>query len=328
MREMQKAKTFGLLAALFFGAVAPAQAQSDFPNKPVMIVVPFAAGGPSDVIARILADELKKVWNQQVIVDNKAGGGTVIGNVAAARAKPDGYTMLLATGSLAILPGVRGDLPYDTVKDLRGLSVIVDIPMAIVAHPGFAPNTLQELIAEAKQREARPLTFATAGVASFSHMVAELLQKKTGITLKHIPYTGASQALPDTLSGRVDFQVGTWADQRPYVEQGKLKLIAVFHRSRLPEAPNAATVNEVIPGFGAPGGTFLGISLPAGVPTDIAAKISNALQVATTSKTYQDRVLALGSYPRYTTPEETEVFMSNEVKMWTDLAKSANIRMD
>jgi tripartite-type tricarboxylate transporter receptor subunit TctC len=245
-----------------------------------------------------------------------------------ARAKPDGYTWLLATGSFVILPGVKSNIPYDTVKDFTGVSVIVDIPLAIVAHPGFAPNTFPELIDAAKKRTSNPLTYATAGLASFSHMAGELLQKKADIKLVHVPYNGAAQAMPDTLSGRVDFQIGTWADQRPFVESGKLKLIAILHRTRVPEAPNTATVSETLQGLATPGGAFLAISVPAGVPKDVMAKIADGMKTATTSKNYEERVLALGSYPRYTTPAEADAFLANELKTWSELAKSGGIKID
>jgi tripartite-type tricarboxylate transporter receptor subunit TctC len=321
-------KIFGILAVAWLASTLTAHADTDFPSRPVTIVVPFSAGGPSDVVTRILADELKKVWNQQVLVENKAGGATVIGNSYVAHSKPDGYTWLLATGSLVILPGVKSNLPYDTEKDFKAVSVIVDIPLAIVAHPGFAPNNFPELIEAAKKRESNPLTYATAGVASFSHMAGELLQKKAGIKLVHVPFNGASQAMPDTLSGRVDFQIGTWADQRPFVESGKLKLIAILHRTRVPEAPNTATVAETLKGLATPGGAFLAISVPAGVPDDVMKKIAEGMKTATTTKSYQDRILKLGSYPRYTTPAEADAFLANELKTWSELAHSAGIKVN
>jgi tripartite-type tricarboxylate transporter receptor subunit TctC len=204
--------------ALFAG-VAHAE---DFPTKPVVIIVPYAAGGPSDVVTRILADELTKVWKQQVVIDNKNGGGTIIGTQAAARARPDGYTMLMTSGSFVVNPAIRSSLPYDPLKDFSGISVFLEAAHALVASPGFGPNTLQEMIAEAKTRTGKPLTYASSGVGASSHMAAELLQRRAGITLKHIPYAGEAAGMPDTLSGRVDMQVGTWSTLRPYVESGKL----------------------------------------------------------------------------------------------------------
>ena len=257
----------GVLTAIIFASSA--QAQTDFPNKPVTIVVPFAAGGPTDVVTRILADELSRVWNQQVLVENKPGGGSVIGNNTVARARPDGYTMLMVGPAFVVLPGIRESLPYDTLKDFSGVSVYVDAPLAIVAHPNFPPSTLPELIEHARKIPDRPVTYSSAGVGTTGHMTGELIQKKLGIRLKHISYGGDAAAMPDLLSGRVDFQIATWSNQRPYVEQGKLKLICVLYRTRLPEIPNVPTLNEIMPELGVSRDAFNALALPATVPADV-----------------------------------------------------------
>jgi len=316
-----------VLAALL-ASVAMAHAQADFPNRPVTIVVPYAAGGPSDVVTRVLADELEKVWKQQVIIENRTGAGTAIGNAAAARAKPDGYTMLMVSPAFTILPGIRSSLPYDTIKDFTGISIFVDAPQAIASHLGFGPNTLPELIAEARKRTDRPFTYASAGVAGAPRMAAELMQKRANITLKLIAYQGASAALADTLSGRVDFQMGTWADLRPHVEAGKLKLISIMYRNRVPEAPNVPTTNESNPELDLPQGAFNGIVVPAATPRDIVAKISSGISAAIATTRFKERILALGSYPQRTTPEETDAFLRKEVATWTEIAAAANIRVD
>ena len=323
-------KALGLLTAFFLSAIAAAHAQAtDFPNKPVTIVVSLAAGGPSDTVCRILAEELSKIWKQQVVVENKPGGGTVVGNSYVARSKPDGYTWLHASASFLISPAIRSNLPYDALKDFTGISVIVDAPLAIVAHPGFAPNTLQELIEEAKKQTAdKPLPYASSGIASSSHMAGELLQKKTGIRLKHIVYSGEAANISDTLAGRVAFQIGTWSTQRTYVEQGKLKLISVIYRTRIPEAPNMPTLHDFIPGLGGALDVFNSIVVPAGVPDDVRAKIADGIKQATATESYRERIRASGSYPRYTTPQETDRFFKTEAAFWVDFAKETGIRLD
>jgi tripartite-type tricarboxylate transporter receptor subunit TctC len=321
-------KLLATAAALLIGGAGAAQAQTDFPTKPVTMVVPFAAGGPSDVVARVLADELAKIWKQNVVVENKAGGGTVLGAAAVATAKPDGYTMLVVSGSFVVGAAVRSSLPYDTLKDFSGVSLFVEAPFAIVAHPGFPASTLPELIAEAKKRTEKPFTYASSGVASPVHMTAELIQRKTGIKLTHIPYSGEAGAIPDILAGRVDFQIGTWANQRPHVESGKLKLISVLYRTRLPEVPNSPTVHEAIPDLGVQPRAFNAVVIPSKVPRDVAAKIHAGIKTAVETKNYRDRILALGSYPRSSTPEETDNFLRNEVAVWTEVAKAAGIKLD
>ena len=323
---MQKFMRF--LAAILLASITTAHAQTDFPNKPVTILVPYAAGGPSDVVTRVLADELEKVWKQQVIIENRTGAGTAIGNAAGARAKPDGYTMLMVSPAFTILPGIRSTLPYDTIKDFTGISIFVDAPQAIASHLGFAPNTLPELIAEARKRTDRPFTYASAGVAGAPRMAAELMQKRANIKLKLIAYQGASAALSDTLTGRVDFQMGTWADLRPHVEAGKLKLISIMYRNRVPEAPNVPTTNESNPELELPQGAFNGLVVPAATPKDVIAKISSGISTAIATSSFKKRILELGSYPQHTTPEETDAFLKKEVETWAEIAAAANIRVD
>jgi tripartite-type tricarboxylate transporter receptor subunit TctC len=321
-------RVLGLLAVFTLAVLAPAQAQTDYPNKPVVIVVPFPAGGSSDVVSRVLADELSKIWKQQVVVDNKPGGATVIGNTAVARSRPDGHTLLMASSGFVILPAVRENMPYDTVKDFIPISMFIDTPLAIVASPNFEANTLAELIELAKRRTDRPITYCTPGAASTSRMVGELMQRKAGISLKHIAYLGESLAFPDLMAGRVDVQIGTWSVQRPLVESGKLKLLAVLYRNRLPEAPNAPTLTEVIPGVTAAEGAFNSVAAPAGTPPEVVAKIAADMKTAVESPTFKERILALGAYPRYTAPEETAAMLRRDMAMWSEIAKAANIKVD
>lgn len=321
-------RSLGFAAAAIALMVTAAQAQSDFPNRPVTIIVPYAAGGPSDGITRILADELSKVWKQQVIIDNKGGGGTVIGTQLLARAKPDGYTMAQIAGSFVVNPAIRSTMPYDTLKDFTGIAVFLEAAHAIVAHPGFVANTIPELVAEAKKRADRPLTFGSSGVGASSHMAAELLQRRAGVTFKHIAYPGEAAGLSDAQAGRIDFQIGTWSTLRPQVEGGKLKLLSIIYRNRLPEVPNQPILDEFYPGFSAVTVPFNAIIAPAGVPADIKAKIAEGMKAAITSKSYEERILKLGSYPQYLDPTGTDAFIKQQIEMWTEVAKAANIKVD
>jgi tripartite-type tricarboxylate transporter receptor subunit TctC len=316
------------LAILLASALGCAQAQTDFPTKPVTIVVPFAAGGPTDVLCRILADELSKIWKQQVVVENKAGGGTVIGTNLVAHAKPDGYTWIQVSGSFVVNAAARPNLPYDSFKDFVGISVFSKGPLAIVAHPGFPADTLPGLIEEARKRKDRPFTFGSAGVGSPAHLAGELIQRKTGVKLTHISYSGEAAALADVLAGRVDFQIGTWANWRPLVESGKLKLLSILYPKRVPEAPNTPTASESIKDLELPLNVFNAIAVPARVPKDVIAKISDGMKTVVQGKSFQDRILALGAYPYYTNLEETETYLKKEVSVWTGVAKAAGLRFD
>jgi tripartite-type tricarboxylate transporter receptor subunit TctC len=317
-----------LAAGAFASAVSVAQAETDFPNKPVTFVVPFAAGGPTDSITRILADELSKIWNQQVLIENKAGGATVIGTAAVARAKPDGYTLIQVSGSFVANAAARSNLPYDPVKDFTAVAVYSEGPLGLVAAPGFVASTLPELIEEAKKRPDRPLTYASAGVGSTAHLAAELVQQKVGIRLKHIAYPGEAAAIPDILSGRVDFYIGTWANQRPYVDSQKMKLISILYPTRLPEAQSTPVISEVIKDLGVSLNVFNAVAAPAGTPRDVIEKLGQGIKAATASKGFQDRIQALGAYVKYVGPEDTDAYMRREIKTWTEITKAANIRLD
>jgi tripartite-type tricarboxylate transporter receptor subunit TctC len=318
---------FGIVAA-FIATLTAAQAQSDYPAKPITIIVPYAAGGPSDGVTRILADELSKVMKNNVIIDNKGGGGTVIGTSLAAKSKPDGYTLLQVSGSFVVNPAIRSSMPYDTVKDFSGIAVFLEAAHAIVTYPGSPLHTMQDLIAEAKKRTDRPLTFGSSGVGASSHMAAELLERKADIKLKHIAYPGEAAGMSDALAGRIDFQVGTWSTLRPHVESGKLKLLSIIYRNKLPEAPNAPMLDDLFPSFSAVTVPFNAIMAPAGLPADVKAKLSAAMKQAITSKSYEDRIRAIGSYAQYKGPEETDAFVKQQLEMWSEVAKAANIKVD
>ena len=319
---------FCVLAAVMFGATVQAHAQADYPNRPVTIMVPFAAGGPSDGYTRALADEMSKVLKQQVVVENKPGGGTIVGTATVAKAKPDGYTLGQVSASFVLGPAVRTTLPYDTLKDFVAVATYVDAPLAIVAHPSFPANTLPELIAEAKKRPAdRPFTYSSAGVGSIFHMASEMMQRKAGITLKHIVYNGEAAGMPDLLGGRVDIQLGTWGNQKPHVEAGKLKLIAMMYRKRMPEVANVPTTTESNPELGLPLGAFNSLVAPAGTPKEVIAKLADAVKQATATKAFEDRIIALASYPQYLGPEDTDKFLRTQIANWTEIAKAANIKL-
>lgn len=317
---------------LFAGAVlaagmlvSAAKAQDDFPSRQVTIVVPYAAGGSTDVNVRLLAEGLQKLWNQTVIVDNRAGGGSAIGTGFVARSAPDGYTMLATTGAFVTLPALRSDLPYDTLRDFSGITNFVDLPIVIVAHPDFAPGTLLELVEEAKKRTNPTLSYASAGFSTFSHMIGELLQEKFDIELNHVPYQGAAAAVPDVLAGRVDFQITPWSDARANVLADKLKIVAVLGAARLPEYPDMPTANEAVSDLGTPGSAFNGIAIPAGVPEAVKRKIAEGIAAVADSAEFKERMLSTGALPTSLTPEETDAFFRSEIDTWTRIAKAANL---
>jgi tripartite-type tricarboxylate transporter receptor subunit TctC len=320
---MLKSAAIAMLAAVLTTA---ASAQGSFPDRPVRIVVPYTPGGSTDVNARILAEGLEKAWKQSVIVENRPGAGTVTGTSFVARSAPDGYTMLVTTGAFVILPAVRTDLTYDTLKDLRGITNYASVPIVIVARPDFAPNNLREFIDLAKRRKDNPVSFASSGAATLSHMVGALVESKFGLSLNHVPYQGAAPALIDVLAGRVDVLIANWSESRENISAGKLKLIAILGSNRVPELPNVQTANEAFPELGTLGSAFQGIVIPAGTPQDIRQKLTEGIAAVTASKEFKDRMAATGTLPTNLTPEQTDAFLKSEVETWTRIAREANIR--
>ncbi len=316
-------KFLGLAAAAILGLAASAQADTDFPTKPVTIIVPYAAGGPSDVAARLIAEELQKVWHQPVLIDNRPGGGAVVGMSAVAHARPDGYTWGQISGAFTVNPSIRKSLPYDTAKDFTGLTVFVTSPHALVSYPGFAPNTTEELIAASKKST---LKFASAGIGSSSHMTGELVQSVAGVKWQHIPYNGDTEALADILAGRVDFTISAWSNVLPQIQAGKLKLIAVSYPTRLPSYPNTPTLMEALPGLKTlPVGSWVGLNAPVGVPADVLAKIGEGLKEATSSDDFKQKAAALGVFPGYKTPAEADAFIKNEISSWQNVVAKQHI---
>ena len=223
-------KSTTIIAALLLAAVsasaASAQAPADFPTRPVKLVVPFAAGGPTDVVARILADLLSARWGgQSVVIENRPGAGTIVATAAVAKAPADGYTMLVATNSLLINPAIGQKLPYDTEKDFAAVSMVATQPVALVANKSFPADTVPDLVALAK-RSAEPLNFTSPGPRGVGHLAGEMLKQRAGIAMTHINYNGSAPALTDLIAGRVPLMFDIWHSAKRYVDSGELKLIA------------------------------------------------------------------------------------------------------
>ena len=230
---------------------SPAHAQSaaEFPSAPVRLFVPFSAGGPTDVVARILAEQLSARWGgKAVLIENRPGAGTIVATALVAKAPPDGHTMLVATNSLLINPAINHSLPYDTLKDFASVSMLATQPVALVANKSFAPNTVQEVVAEAKKSPA-PLNYTSPGPRGVGHLAGEMLKQRAGIEMVHINYNGSAPALTDVVAGRVPLMFDIWHSAKRYVDAGQLKLIASASAERFADAPNTATMAETYPGF-------------------------------------------------------------------------------
>ena len=299
--------------------------EAAFPTRPVRIIVPFAAGGPTDVIVRIIAEALSERWKQPVVVENRGGGGTIVGTNALAQAAADGYTIGVATNSFVINPAIRPRLPYDTARAFTAVGMLVTSPFVLVAWPDFAPKDLTETIAFAK-RESSPVAYASPGPGTGGQMAGELLQLKAGIRMEHVPYNGSAPALTDVLAGRVPLMFDLWSSVRPYVEAGRLKVLAVATDAPLPDAPQYPTIAATFPGFSV--SAFQAMVAPAGAPPEALRRIAADLREVVASERFGAQVRPLGVEPAPSTTAELEAFLRAELAKWREVARSSNIVLE
>ena len=317
-----KACVLGLALA---GLAAFGAYGQDFPTRNVTILVPFAAGGPTDVIMRILGERLSARWGKSVIIENRPGAGTILATAALARAAADGYTLGVITNSFAINPAIKQQLNYDTLKDFAGVSMVVSVPVVLVANPAFAPNTIAEFVALAK-KTGEPFSFTSPGPRTVGHLAGAWLASLTGIKLIHIGYNGSAPALTDVIGGRVPVMFDLWSSAKPYVADGRLKLLAVASAQRLQDAPQYPTLAETFPGFDV--SAFQAIAVPKGVPPAVIEKLSADINSVVSSPEFAEKVRPLGVFPKATSPEELDAVIRKEIERWTAIAKAANITVD
>jgi tripartite-type tricarboxylate transporter receptor subunit TctC len=324
---MRTIPLIALALAAFAAPAAHAQSAPDFPTATVKLVVPFAAGGPTDVVARFLAEQLSARWGgKTVLVENRPGAGTIVATAAVAKSLPDGHTMLVATNSLLINPAINQSLPYDTAKDFAPVSMVATQPVALVANKAFGANTVAEVVAEAKKQA---LNYTSPGPRGVGHLAGEMLKQRAGIpagNFTHINYNGSAPALTDVMAGRVPLMFDIWHSARRYVESGALKLIASASAERLPGAPNVPTMAETYPGFEVM--AFNALVAPAGVPAPILDKLSADIRAVVNSDAFREKTKNLGINAYGNTPAELTAWMNREIARWKQVAKAANLKAD
>lgn len=305
-----------------------ASAQSAYPDKPIRLIVPQAAGGPSDVLGRTLAQKLSDSLGKNVIVDNKPGAGGNIGTDTLAKSKPDGYMMLITiVGILAINETLYKTLPFNVVKDLDGVSMIASSPMVLVANPAFAPNTIAELVTLAKSRPPMSIPYGSSGTGSPLHIGGELINAKAGIKLSHIPYKGAAPALTDLLGGQVPLAIVGLPAAMPHIKSGKLKAIAVFSKSRSKLAPNIPTfVESGYPEIETE--LVYGVFVPAGTPKPIVNLLNQKIGDAMNTKDVKEKMLNDGFDVVTSTPNELNEYLKNEIQKWQPIVRDSGAKAD
>ena len=303
----------------------PATAQS-YPNKPIRIIVPFAPGGPADLLARTLGQKLQESWGQPVLADNKPGAGGNLGMDLGAKAAPDGYTLLLApTGNLTVNPHL-GPLPYDVQRDLAPVTQLATVENVLVVHPGIAANNLQELVALARSKPGS-LSFASPGAGSQAHVAGEFLKALTGIDMIHIAYKGTGPALNDLLGGQISMMFSQMSSALPHIKAGKLRALGVASLKRsvlLPALPTVAEQN--LPGFEAV--SWYALMAPAGTPAEVIDKLQAESARILRLADVRDKLSALGAEAVGNRPEELAAIIRSESVRWQKVVRDANIKAE
>jgi len=312
-----------LLIASLATSASPAQ---DYPSRPVRMVVPFAPGGSTDVLARIIGQKLTERSGQPVIIENRAGAGGNIGAEQVARSAPDGYTLLLGGVPHAISASLYSKLPYDLARDLAAIAEIASFPSAIVLHPSLPANSVKELIALARARPGQ-LSFGSAGNGSPNHLSLELFQTMAGVRMVHVPYKGSGQLVGDLLAGQVQLASMGLPVAVPHVQSGKLRAIAVTGAARSSLLPGVPTVSEAeLPGFEVT--SWYGVFGPAGLPGDIIVKLNSEIGSAVTAPDVKERLAALGAEPSVKAPDQFGRYVRQEIIKWAKVVKDSGAKAE
>lgn len=315
------------LAVFALPVAAQSTAASDYPSKPIKLIVPFPAGGTSDVLGRLVGDKLGEALGQTVIVENRAGANGNIGADYVARSNPDGYTVvLLDLGNLTISPSVYPNMPFHPLKDLTPVAMLAYSPHLLVTTNGLPVKTQEELVAHAKANKGALNFAAAAGIGSAPHMAGVLFAQKTGVDWGYIPYKGGAQAMTDLIGGQVDATTNGMVATYPHVQSGKIRLLAVTSEKRLPQLPDVPTVSELIPGFVT--GSWQGILAPAGTPEPIVNILHTEVTKILQMDDVKEKLESLGAQPLEMTPAEFKDWMETKVSEWAIVVKEAGIRIE
>lgn len=304
----------------------PAGTAQGYPTKPIRLIVPWVAGGGTDIVARIIAPKFAENLGQQVVIDNRPGANGIIGSDIASKALPDGYTMILEAVEHVINASTYARLPYDTVKDFAPVGLAATHSLVLIVAPSFPAKSLRELVALAKSKPGQ-LNFGSWGEGSLAHLSGELLKNKAGISMVHVPYKGAPQAITDILGGRLPLMYTTMPTGIPHIKAGKLRALAVTSARRLPLVPDVPTMIELgYPDFEVE--SWRGLYVPAGTPKKIIARLNTELVKVLQMPDIRERIVVAGFEPATSTPEQFDKFSRTELAKWAQVAKAAGVRIE
>ena len=320
----------GLLMAVCVGtaltAPTPAHAQA-YPNRPIKVVVPFPAGGPTDGMARIISDRLGAVLGQSIIIENRGGAGGSVGAKAVASADPDGYTILITPGgSLTSGPAVHSNIGYDPLKAFTPVGLLIESPQIMSVHPDVPVKTLPELVAHAKANPGK-ITWGSQGFGTSPHLLAEMFKLEAGVNIVHVPYRGTAPMLSAILAGEIQMVVDTSTTSLPHIQSGKIRPLAVLTAERFSKLPDVPTTAEVgYPKLRAP--FWLGVVAPAGTPPAIIDRLNAAFRESLAPAETRARLDTLGAEIKIGTPAEFGKMLADELAQWTAVVKAANIKVE
>lgn len=304
---------------------AVAQDATNYPNRPLRLIVPFAPGGGLDISARLIGHKLTEKWGQNVVVDSRPGAATIVGTEIAAKSVPDGYTVLMITTTFVINPGLYAKLPYDPGKDFSPVTQLNSQPNVVVAAPNFAVKSVKDLIAAAKAKPGE-LTFASPGAGSAPHLSAEMFQRAAGVSMIHVPYKGIPAAVTDVIGGRITLLFTTTISAAPHIKSGKLRAIAITSAQRQRSMPDVPTVGETLPGYRAE--AFQGMLVPAGVPVAVVNKLSAEVARIVKLPDVAQRLELDGAEGVGSTPMEFAAFLKTEMQKWSKVIRDAGIKAE
>jgi len=312
----------GAILALSLAGNTAAQ---NYPVKAVRIIVPFAPGGPNDILARVIGQKLSESWGQPVLVDNRPGGGTVIGTEVVAKSPPDGYNLLMVSASHTTNPTLLKKLPYDTQRDLALVIYVANSANVLISHPSLPARSVKELIALAKARPDQ-VAYGSGGPGTSTHLSGELLAQMGGVKMLHVPYKGAGPANIALLSGQITWIFGNALSAVPYIKSGRLRALAVTGRDPMPVLPGVPTVAATLPGFEVY--SWYGVAVPGGTPREIIMKLNQDIGRVLVSSEMRQRLAAEGADAKGGTPEQFAAFFREEIDKWAKVIRAAGIRLE